>query len=69
MDLTKAKVGVTGASGMLGVYLCRSLLAAGAKVRGVTRMVHISTFAVYRWGIGGPPVNIAKSRRFADGAI
>lgn len=37
MDLTKATVAVTGAAGMLGVYVCRSLLKAGAKVRGVSR--------------------------------
>jgi dihydroflavonol-4-reductase len=37
MDIKKATVGVTGASGMLGVYICRSLLAAGAKVRGIVR--------------------------------
>lgn len=30
-------IAVTGASGMIGVYLCRSLLAAGARVVGVVR--------------------------------
>ncbi|MGE0431487.1 MAG: NAD-dependent epimerase/dehydratase family protein [Planctomycetota bacterium] len=37
MNLQGATVAVTGASGMLGVYLCRSLLARGANVRGVVR--------------------------------
>jgi dihydroflavonol-4-reductase len=37
LDITNITVGVTGASGMLGVYICRSLLAAGARVRGVVR--------------------------------
>jgi nucleoside-diphosphate-sugar epimerase len=30
-------IAVTGASGMIGVYICRSLIAAGAKVVGVVR--------------------------------
>ncbi len=37
MDLHGKTVAVTGASGMLGTYLCRSLLAAGARVVGVVR--------------------------------
>lgn len=37
MQLQNKTVAVTGASGMLGVYLCRALLAAGARVRGVVR--------------------------------
>ena len=37
MDLQGKRIAVTGASGMIGVYLCRSLLAAGAKVVGVVR--------------------------------
>lgn len=37
MDLKGKSVAVTGASGMIGVYLCRSLLAAGARVIGVVR--------------------------------
>lgn len=37
MDLRNRIIGVTGASGMLGVYIVRALLAAGAKVRGVVR--------------------------------
>jgi dihydroflavonol-4-reductase len=37
MDLTGKTVAVTGASGMLGPYLCRALKAAGANVRGVVR--------------------------------
>jgi dihydroflavonol-4-reductase len=37
LDISKIKVGVTGASGMLGVYICRSLLASGAKVYGIVR--------------------------------
>jgi nucleoside-diphosphate-sugar epimerase len=37
MNLTRSTVAVTGASGMLGVYLCRALVAAGARVRGVVR--------------------------------
>jgi nucleoside-diphosphate-sugar epimerase len=37
MELTKKTVAVTGASGMLGVYLCRALLASGANVRAVVR--------------------------------
>ncbi|MFN3713708.1 MAG: NAD-dependent epimerase/dehydratase family protein [Alcanivoracaceae bacterium] len=37
MNLHGKTVAVTGASGMIGVYLCRSLLAAGARVIGVVR--------------------------------
>jgi nucleoside-diphosphate-sugar epimerase len=37
MDLHGKLIGVTGASGMLGVYIARALLAAGARVRGVVR--------------------------------
>ncbi|MDX5385556.1 MAG: SDR family NAD(P)-dependent oxidoreductase [Marinobacter sp.] len=37
MNLKGKTVAVTGASGMIGVYLCRSLLAAGAHVVGVVR--------------------------------
>ncbi|HET8705992.1 MAG TPA: SDR family NAD(P)-dependent oxidoreductase, partial [Pseudomonadales bacterium] len=37
MDLQGKIVAVTGASGMIGVYICRSLLAAGARVVGVVR--------------------------------
>lgn len=36
-DLKGKTVAVTGASGMIGVYLCRSLLRAGAHVIGVVR--------------------------------
>ncbi|MFT3925495.1 MAG: SDR family NAD(P)-dependent oxidoreductase [Myxococcales bacterium] len=35
MDLTNKTIAVTGASGMLGAYLCRALLNAGARVVGV----------------------------------
>lgn len=37
MELQGKMIAVTGASGMIGVYICRSLLAAGAKVIGVVR--------------------------------
>lgn len=37
MSLQGKTVAVTGASGMIGVYLCRSLLKAGATVIGVVR--------------------------------
>lgn len=37
MNLQNKTVAVTGASGFLGMYLCRALLAAGARVRGVVR--------------------------------
>lgn len=37
MELKGKTVAVTGASGMLGVYLCRALLGAGAEVVGVVR--------------------------------
>jgi dihydroflavonol-4-reductase len=37
MDLTNSTVAITGASGFLGVYLCKALLAAGARVVGVVR--------------------------------
>ncbi|MBI2731856.1 MAG: SDR family NAD(P)-dependent oxidoreductase [Aquabacterium sp.] len=36
-DLRGKTVAVTGASGMIGVYICRSLLRAGARVIGVVR--------------------------------
>ncbi|MET0388396.1 MAG: NAD(P)-dependent oxidoreductase [Polyangiales bacterium] len=37
MNVQHKVVAVTGASGMLGVYIARALLAAGARVRGVVR--------------------------------
>ena len=37
MEIKDKVVAVTGASGMLGVYICRALLAQGARVRGVVR--------------------------------
>jgi nucleoside-diphosphate-sugar epimerase len=37
MILTNKTVAVTGASGMLGAYICRALSGAGARVRGVVR--------------------------------
>src|SRR4051812_3914027 len=37
MELANKTVAVTGASGMLGAYLCRALLGAGARVVGVVR--------------------------------
>jgi nucleoside-diphosphate-sugar epimerase len=37
MELAGKLIAVTGASGMLGVYIARALLAAGARVRGVVR--------------------------------
>jgi nucleoside-diphosphate-sugar epimerase len=37
MKLENELIAVTGASGMLGVYIVRALLAAGARVRGVVR--------------------------------
>lgn len=37
MDLKGKTIAVTGASGMIGVYICRSLLRAGATVVGVVR--------------------------------
>jgi nucleoside-diphosphate-sugar epimerase len=36
-DLRGRTIAVTGASGMIGVYICRSLLRAGAQVIGVVR--------------------------------
>lgn len=44
MDLQGKTIAVTGASGMLGVYLCRSLLRAGANVRGVVRNAEKAAF-------------------------
>ncbi|HVL01777.1 MAG TPA: SDR family NAD(P)-dependent oxidoreductase [Dongiaceae bacterium] len=37
MNLQGKTIAVTGASGMIGVYICRSLLRAGARVIGVVR--------------------------------
>jgi len=37
MEIRSKKIAVTGASGMLGVYICRALLKRGAKVVGVVR--------------------------------
>ena len=37
MKMENLTVAVTGASGMIGAYICRSLLKAGAKVIGVVR--------------------------------
>ncbi len=44
MDLQNKTVAVTGASGMLGPYLCRALLARGARVRGVVRNLDKARF-------------------------
>lgn len=44
MELQGKTVAVTGASGMLGPYLCRALAEAGAKVRGVVRNPKKSAF-------------------------
>ena len=37
MEMQGKTIAVTGASGMIGAYICRSLLRAGAKVVGVVR--------------------------------
>lgn len=37
MDLNGKTIAVTGASGMIGVYICRALLKRGARVVGVVR--------------------------------
>lgn len=37
MELQDKLIAVTGASGMLGAYICRALAEAGARVRGVVR--------------------------------
>jgi dihydroflavonol-4-reductase len=37
MELKDRVIAVTGASGMLGAYICRALFEAGARVRGVVR--------------------------------
>ncbi len=37
MEIQGKTIAVTGASGMIGVYICRSLLRAGARVVGVVR--------------------------------
>ena len=37
MDLRNRTIAVTGASGMLGAYICRALFEAGARVRAVVR--------------------------------
>lgn len=44
MELNKQTIAVTGASGMLGVYLCRALLKQGAHVVGVVRNPHKAAF-------------------------
>lgn len=44
MELKNQTIAVTGATGMLGVYLCRALLAAGARVVGVVRNPEKATF-------------------------
>ena len=44
MHLSGKTVAVTGASGMIGVYLCRSLLKAGARVIGVVRNIEKAAF-------------------------
>lgn len=46
MELQGKTVAVTGASGMIGVYICRSLLKAGAKVVGVVRNPDKAAFLV-----------------------
>lgn len=46
MDLQGKTVAVTGASGMLGVYICRALRKAGANVRGVVRNPDKAAFLV-----------------------
>ena len=37
MDIKNKTIAVTGASGMIGAYICRALLREGAQVRGVVR--------------------------------
>ena len=54
MDLKSKKIAVTGASGMLGVYICRALLARGAQVIGVVRNVDKAAF-LKKEGAFGPP--------------
>ena len=46
MELQNKLIGVTGASGMLGVYIARALLAAGARVRGIVRNPKKAAFLV-----------------------
>ncbi|HLK37414.1 MAG TPA: NAD-dependent epimerase/dehydratase family protein [Polyangiaceae bacterium] len=44
MNLENRTVAVTGASGMLGAYICRALRASGARVRGVVRNLDKARF-------------------------
>ena len=44
MKLKGKTIAVTGASGMIGVYICRALLAAGARVIGVVRNTNKAAF-------------------------
>ena len=46
MDIRNATVAVTGATGMLGAYLCQALLQAGARVVGVVRNPQRAGFLV-----------------------
>ena len=46
MILANKKIAVTGATGMLGIYICRELLNAGCKVIGVVRNPEKSKFLI-----------------------
>lgn len=63
-DLRGRTVAVTGASGMIGVYICRSLLRAGAQVIGVVRNPEKAAFLVQE-GVVFRRADLADSQALA----
>lgn len=68
MDINNAIIGVTGASGMLGAYICRSLLASGANVRGVVRNPDKARF-LEKEGVRFAKADLADRKALADAFV
>lgn len=74
MNLEGKSIAVTGASGMIGVYICRSLLRAGARVVGVVRNPAKAAFLAaegveFRTADLGDPVALAQAFSGCDAVV